>query len=194
MAICDIIRMGHPTLRQVAAPYDVEKIGSRDFLSLLDDLKETLEASGGIGLAAPQINESVQVVIIDVPGGGSRYGDTDALPFAVYINPSITVIEDESAGYWEGCLSIPGMMGYVERPQHIVVDYVDDQGKNNSLELKGFLATVFQHEFDHLIGKLYVDHIQDLSLFSFEKEYRDFHLDDETQELDSETETSIDPQ
>lgn len=175
MAIRDIIRMGHPTLRQVAAPYDVEKIGSEAFFTLLDDLKETMEASGGIGLAAPQINESVQVVIIEVPEGGTRYGEIEALPFAVYINPSIRVIEDELAGYWEGCLSIPGMMGYVERPQHIVVDYIDNKGKNSTLELTGFLATIFQHEFDHLIGKLYVDHIQDLSLFSYEKEFQAFH-------------------
>jgi len=191
MAIRDIIRMGHPTLRQIAAPYEAEKIGTGDFFSLLDDLKETLEVSGGIGLAAPQINESVQVVIIDIPGTETRYGETEALPFAVYINPSISVVENENAGYWEGCLSIPGMIGYVERPQHIVVDYLDETGKRNSLTLKGFLATVFQHEFDHLIGKLYIDHIQDLSLFSFEKEYQAFHLNDETEELDGQVKNSI---
>jgi peptide deformylase len=168
--------MGHPTLREIAKPYAPEDIGSKEFYSLIGDMKDTLEASGGIGLAAPQINVSEQVVIIEVPDSGTRYGDTEALPFTVYINPKISVIEEASAGYWEGCLSIPGMMGYVERPQHIVVDYLSDKGQKESLELKGFLATVFQHELDHLQGNLYIDHIKDLSLFTYENEYHEFHL------------------
>ncbi|MFT5211184.1 MAG: peptide deformylase [Flavobacterium sp.] len=178
MTIRDIIRMGHPTLRKIAASYAPEKIGSKAFHSLIDDMKETLEASGGIGLAAPQMNVSVQIVIIDVPDSGTRYGITEALPFTIYINPKVQVIEEASAGYWEGCLSIPGMMGFVERPQHIVVDYLSETGEKQSLELKGFLATVFQHELDHLQGRLYIDHIKDLSLFTYENEYREFHLEE----------------
>ena len=97
------------------------------------------------------------------------------MPFAVYINPVLTVVEDTRAGYWEGCLSVPGMMGYVERPQHIRVDYLDAQARAQSISLRGFLATVFQHEFDHLHGHLYVDRLKDPSLFAFEAEYRQFH-------------------
>ena len=75
------------------------------------------------------------------------------------------------------------MMGFVERPQHIVVDYLDEFAKSRSMELKGFQATVFQHEFDHLNGKLYIDHIADLSLFSYDREYHEFHrLDDDAQD------------
>jgi len=176
MTIRKIIRMGHPTLRQIAKPYSLEEIGSQEFQTLIDDMRETLEASRGIGLAAPQIDVSTQIVIIEVPESGTRYGESEALPFTVYINPHITVLEETSTGYWEGCLSIPGMMGFVERPQHIVVDYLSDKGVKQSLELKGFLATVFQHELDHLQGHLYLDHIKDLSLFTYESEYQEFHL------------------
>ena len=178
MAIRDIIRMGHPTLRLEAAPYPRDKIGSPEYQQLISDMQDTLEESGGIGLAAPQINESVQVVVIEVPEEGTRYGETEALGNTIYINPSIRVVNEETAGYWEGCLSVPGMMGFVERPQHIVVDYINDSNEEVQIELKEFLATVFQHELDHLFGRLYIDHIKDMSLFTYEEEYRTFHLDE----------------
>jgi len=98
MAIKEIIRMGHPTLRQIAAPYPIEEIGSSRFVELINDLKDTLLDSGGIGLAAPQINIASQVLIIDVPDSGSRYGETTALPYAVYINPRISILNPETTG------------------------------------------------------------------------------------------------
>ena len=88
MAIRDIIRMGHPTLRTPAQPYPLDDIGSAHFNQLVEDLTETLADSGGIGLAAPQINEPVQVVIVNIPGGPTRYGALDAVPLSVYINPT----------------------------------------------------------------------------------------------------------
>jgi peptide deformylase len=175
MAILDILRMGHPVLRTEAALYPAANIGSKAFLSLVKDMRETLHASGGIGLAGPQVNIPYQVAVIEILDSGSRYGDIPTLPFAVYINPVLTIIDPTTAGYWEGCLSIPGMMGYVERPQHIRVDYMDEHGAAQTMTLKGFLATVFQHEFDHLWGHLYVDRLKDPSLFAFEAEYRQFH-------------------
>ena len=175
MAVRDIIRMGHPTLRKVAEPYPVDHIGSDSFEALLTDMRDTLHAVGGIGLAAPQIDISRQLAVIEITDSGSRYGDIPALPFSVFINPKITVVTETLAGYWEGCLSIPGMMGFVRRPQHLVVDYLDRQGSRQSMELQGFLATVLQHEFDHLEGRLYPDRIADLALFCFEAEYRAYH-------------------
>jgi peptide deformylase len=175
MTILKIIRMGHPTLRNIAAPYPVEQIGSAPFNQLVTDLRETLHGTGvGIGLAAPQVNIPYRIAVIEIPDSGTRYGDLTALPFAVYVNPTITVLAGEVAGYWEGCLSVPGMMGYVERPQHIRVDYLDLTGHNRSLTVTGFTATVFQHEFDHLDGTLYVDRITDMRKFMFEDEYRQF--------------------
>lgn len=179
MAVLEIIKMGHPTLRQVAALYPVEDIGSADFNTLVSDMRETMYAAGGLGLAAPQVDVPYRIAVIDIPETGTRYGDVPALPFAVYVNPVITVLDEETAGYWEGCLSVPGMMGYVERPQHIRVDYLNAQGESRSLEATGFTATVFQHEFDHLFGTLYVDRIRDLRQFVYEEEYRLFHADEE---------------
>jgi peptide deformylase len=175
MAIQKIIRMGHPTLRLLAPPYPRDKIGSPEFNTLIQDMRETLEDSGGIGLAAPQINVSSQIVIIEIEDTSTRYGEIQAVPFSVFINPVITVIDEEKAGYWEGCLSVPGMMGYVERPQQVHIDYLDESASAHSAEFEGFLATVFQHEFDHLQGKLYIDRMRDPTRFSFEDEYREYH-------------------
>ncbi|MDX1563671.1 MAG: peptide deformylase, partial [Gammaproteobacteria bacterium] len=135
------------------------------------DMIDTLHDYGGIGLAAPQIGEPVRLAIVEIPEAGSRYGDLPGMPLTVFINPTITVIDPEPRGFWEGCLSVPGLRGYVERPQLIRVDYTDIEGEPQSLQLSGFLATVFQHEFDHLDGKLYVDRMTDMSLLAFEEEF-----------------------
>lgn len=175
MTVRTVIRMGHPTLRRQAEHYPLELIGSDDFNELIEDMRETLDATGGIGLAAPQIDVGFRIAVIEIEQTATRYGEIEHTPFNVYINPEITVLEDEAAGYWEGCLSVPGMMGYVERPQHIRVDYIDRDGNPAALEAHGFLATVFQHEFDHLDGILYVDRIEDMSRFSYEEEFVQFH-------------------
>ena len=187
MTVREVIRMGHPSLRVPAVPYSAELLGSAAFNELVSDMRETLHAYGGIGLAAPQIDVSLRIVVIEIENTSTRYGNIEHTPFEVYINPTITSIADETAGYWEGCLSVPGMMGYVERPQHIRVDYLTSEGAEKSLEAHGFLATVFQHEFDHLDGTLYVDRIKDLSLFSFEEEFAQFHADTKNENGLSET-------
>jgi peptide deformylase len=129
---------------------------------------DTLHAAGGIGLAAPQVNQSIRLAIVEIPGGSSRYGEVPAMPLTVFVNPVIQVLQEETAGYWEGCLSIPGLRGFVERPQHIRVSALDLSGDPFELELTGFMATVFQHEFDHLDGRLYVDRIGDMNNLVFE--------------------------
>jgi peptide deformylase len=171
MAVRKIIRMGHPTLRKRARTLTKQELASPDLKRLLLDMIDTLKDSGGIGLAAPQVDESIRLAIIDVPGGPSRYGDVPSLPLTIFANPSIEVVDAATAGYWEGCLSVPGLRGFVERPQHIRVTYQDLKGKTHTLELKGFLATVFQHEFDHLDGVLYVDRLADTRKLVFEDEY-----------------------
>ena len=168
MALREIIRMGHPTLRRVARPLEIAELRSERVLRLIEDMVDTLHQVGGIGLAAPQVNESLRLAIVDIPGGASRYGEIPAMPLTVFVNPEVDVLEGETAGYWEGCLSIPGLRGYVERPQRVRVRALDIHGKGIELELNGFLATVFQHEFDHLDGRLYVDRLKDNSLLVFE--------------------------
>ncbi|HLF32362.1 MAG TPA: peptide deformylase [Xanthomonadales bacterium] len=168
MAVREIIRMGHPTLRQVARPLVLEELSSRFIDQLIRDMVDTLHQAGGIGLAAPQVNESLRLAIIEIPGGESRYGEIPAMPLTVFVNPEIEVLDGGSAGCWEGCLSVPGLRGFVERPQHIRVRSLDLRGNRLETELHGFFATVLQHEFDHLDGKLYLDRLKDTRLLVFE--------------------------
>ena len=168
MAVREIIRMGHPTLRQVAQPVSLEELRSEAMSLLLNDMIDTLHHAGGIGLAAPQIDVSLRLAVVEIPGGNSRYGEIPPMPLTTFVNPQIQVLDPATAGYWEGCLSVPGLRGFVERPQHVLVRALDLQGEPFELELRGFLATVFQHEFDHLDGRLYVDRLADTSLLVFE--------------------------
>lgn len=171
MAVHKILRMGHPNLRRPADAVDQAAIQTEAFERLLVDMVDTLHDYGGIGLAAPQIDVPLRLAIIELPGGPSRYGELAKIPMTVFINPVLTIVDDEAAGYWEGCLSVPGLRGFVARPQHVEVSYLDREGTSTHLVLKGFPATVVQHEFDHLDGRLYIDHITDKSKLVFEDEF-----------------------
>jgi len=169
MAVRALLRLGHPVLRRVARPLDPAEARSPETRRLVDDMVDTLRAAGGIGLAAPQIGESVRLAIIEIPGGATRYGELEPMPLTVFVNPEIEVLDDATRGYWEGCLSVPGLRGYVERPQRVRVRFHDLDGQAHAFELAGFAATVFQHEFDHLDGRLYVDLVEPRKLV-FESE------------------------
>ena len=162
--------MGHPVLRRRARPLRREELEGEALHRLVSDMVDTLHDYGGIGLAAPQVGESIRLALIEIPGGPTRYGKLDHMPLTVCVNPRVEILGETSAGYWEGCLSIPGLRGFVERPQHIRVEYLDLEGEHFEIEARGFLATVFQHEFDHLDGRLFVDRIQDPTRLAFEEE------------------------
>jgi len=176
LAIRPIIRMGHPRLRQRARELSAEELADPATGDLVADMVDTLADAGGIGLAAPQIDVPLRLAIIHIPAGASRYGDLEALPLTVYANPVVEVMDPTTAGYWEGCLSVPGLRGFVERPQHVRIRYQSLDGMTHAVEYRGFTATVFQHEFDHLDGRLYVDRISDPRLFAFEAEFEQFVL------------------
>ena len=171
MAVRKVIRMGHPTLRQRARPLTEMDISSPELQRLVEDMIDTLHDYGGIGLAAPQIGEPIRLAIVEIPDDGSRYGETPSMPLTIFINPVIEVLAPEVHGYWEGCLSVPGLRGFVERPQHVRIKYLNLYQEPSEIELQGFLATVFQHEFDHLDGTLYIDRIADTKLLAFEEEF-----------------------
>ncbi len=170
MAVRKIIRMGHPALRRRAREVPEADIGSAAMHRLVADMIDTLHDYGGIGLAAPQINEGIRLAIIEI-GGETRYGSLPPRPLTVCVNPEIEVLGEDAAGFWEGCLSVPGLRGFVERPQRIRVVFSDLRRERHEIVAEGFEATVFQHEFDHLDGTLYVDHIRDPRLLAFEEEY-----------------------
>ena len=171
--------MGHPVLRRPARPLRPEELTSDRLHRLVSDMVDTLHDYGGIGLAAPQVGESVRLAMVEIPGGPTRYGALDHMPLTVCVNPEIEIVDETAAGYWEGCLSIPGLRGFVERPQHIRVAYLDLKGERCEIEARGFLATVFQHEFDHLDGHLFVDRIQDPTRLAFEEEFARYVLSSE---------------
>lgn len=162
--------MGNPLLREVAEIFTKEEILSDEVKMLMDDMWDTLESAGGIGLAAPQIGVSKQLAIIEISEDSERYPESEPSQSFIIFNPEITVLDDVLQGFFEGCLSVPGMRGYVERPRKIQVDYLDEEALPQTVVIEEFLATVFQHELDHLIGKLYVDRMTDISTLAFEDE------------------------
>lgn len=171
MPVRRIIRMGHPHLRQTAKELPLAELQSAWLDALLTDMKDTLHDYGGVGLAAPQVHEPWRLALIEITEAPGRYGTLESMPLTAFVNPTIEVLTPTpTAGFWEGCLSVPGLRGYVERPQHIAVNYIDLAGASQRLELHGFHATVFQHEFDHLDGILYVDRVKKPELLLFEEE------------------------
>lgn len=171
--IKEIVRMGNPLLREVAKPVSEEFVKSDGFSRLIINMQDSMKHYGGIGIAAPQIGESLQIAIIEL-GENNRYGEKVNFPFGIFVNPEIEYLTDELSGHWEGCLSVPGLRGYVERPKKVKVTYRDENFQKKEIIAEGFLATVLQHELDHLFGVLYVDRIKDISKLVFQKEFEEF--------------------
>lgn len=175
MAARPVIRMGHPTLRQTAELVTLSEIDTPEFKELLSDMYDTMKVEGGIGIAAPQINISKQVTLIELPANNERYGTLESSPLFIIINPEITIIDYDLQGFWEGCLSVPGLRGFVERPRIVQIDYTNELGEQKQFIAEDFLATVFQHELDHLFGKLYIDRITDTTKISYLQEFAEFN-------------------
>lgn len=188
MTIRKVARLGHPVLRQKAKKIPLEKITSSEIKKLIKDMIETMQEYEGIGLAAPQVHESVQLALIGLDAietEGRRNSSKSKKPrYTVFINPQIKVLEEKVIGFWEGCLSVPGLRGYVERPSKIQVDFYDEKGKKQRIIAEGFIAIVIQHELDHLQGKLYIDRMKDLTLLAFNEEADRFHQQDDHEDLD----------
>jgi peptide deformylase len=164
MTIHTILKMGDPRLLRIARP--VERFGTAELRSLVDDLFETMRAANGAGLAAPQIGVDLALVIFGF-GSNQRYPDAPPVPETVLLNPVIEPIGDDLEEGWEGCLSVPGLRGIVPRFARIRYRGVDLEGRPFEREAEGFHARVVQHECDHLVGTLYPMRIRDFSRFGF---------------------------
>ena len=162
--IREVLRMGDPRLWQPSVP--VERFGTRELDELLQDLRDTMAAYNGAGLAAPQIGVDLQVVIFGF-AHNDRYPDAPAVPRTVLVNPRIVAIGDAEEVDWEGCLSVPGLRGRVPRFARIRYSGFDPRGEPIEREAEGFHARVVQHECDHLIGRLYPTRMHDLTQFGF---------------------------
>ena len=185
MAIRKIARLGHPVLRQKTREVTREEISTPEMKRLVRDMIETMHEYGGVGLAAPQVHESVRLAIIEFEADNERYENDEGQALLVIWNARVKVLDDKPSGFWEGCLSVPGMRGYVERPSKIEVGYLDERGKPKTLVAEGFLATVFQHELDHLDGVVYVDKIADKTKFAFSEEYGRHHVEEGGEEAET---------
>jgi len=169
VAILKVAQMGHPVLRRVAEPVPVEVVRTPAFQAFVDDLLETMEAHDGAGLAAPQVHVSQRVVVLVLdPAVGPE----------VLVNPVIRPLTPSIARTLEGCLSVEGLRGVVERPAHVRVDALDRTGHPKAYELRGFPAVVVQHECDHLDGVLYVDRVEPRTLAFLDELARWGRLDD----------------
>jgi len=157
MTVRDIAQLGDEILRVPAKP--VEHYESVEIKRVIDDLLCTLESTQGVGIAAPQIAESWQIIIV-ASKPTERYPSAPIMPATVMINPSFELLSDEMEKGWEGCLSIPSIRAKVPRYKKIKVTYTDAQGLLLNCELEDFVARVFQHEYDHLNGLVYLDRVE----------------------------------
>ncbi len=168
-----ICRMGNPILRKITQEVPKNILKTEGFDLILRDLLDSMKHYGGIGIAAPQIGIDYQVALIELEGI-NRYGEEINLPLTAFINPRVEFLTAETQGFWEGCLSVPGLRGFVERPEKVKVNYLDREGNEQELIASGFLATVLQHELDHLNGILYIDKIKDSKHLSYQEEFDEF--------------------
>jgi len=167
MTVREVLRMGHPVLRERAKP--VERLATPELRTLVADMKETMAAQQGAGLAAPQIGVSQRVVIFGV-SKNARYPDAEEVPFTVLVNPKLVMLTREIEEDWEGCLSVPGMRGVVPRYKKLRYTGFDEEGNPIDRVAEGFHARVVQHECDHLDGILYPQRMTDMSRFGFTAE------------------------
>ena len=163
----EVLRMGHPVLREKAKA--VDNVGTPELRALVADMKETMAAKNGAGLAAPQIGVSQRVVIFGVDHN-PRYPDAEPVPFTVLVNPKIVMLTRDVESDWEGCLSVPGMRGVVPRYTRLRYTGTDEEGNPIDRVAEGFHARVVQHECDHLDGILYPQRMTDMSTFGFTRE------------------------
>jgi peptide deformylase len=156
--------MGEPLLLQKAQP--ITGFDTPELHALIQDMKDTMQAMDGAGIAAPQIGVGLQVVIFGV-GVNPRYPDAEQVPYTVLINPTLNFVSGEMEDGWEGCLSVPGMRGVVPRYTRLHYTGFDQYGNTIDRLVSGFHARVVQHECDHLLGILYPMRITDLSQFGY---------------------------
>jgi peptide deformylase len=173
MSILKVARMGHPVLRKPARAMDQGEIKSTRIQQLIDDMFETMNEYQGVGLAAPQVHESVRLFVAGFAPGPDEDEELqrERVPLMTVINPEIAVVGSGLVEDWEGCLSIPDLRGLVPRAPEIVVRAFDRRAKRFELRASGFTARVIQHETDHLDGVLFLDRMNGFRSLTFLDEF-----------------------
>ena len=187
-----IVQAGDPVLRQVARPLSAKEIGGREIRELIEAMKETMRDAPGLGLAAPQVGHSLQLAVIEDRPEYTKDASADVLaererkpvPFHVIINPKLTLLNEPSVEFFEGCLSVSGFMAVVPRARRVHVECLDEHGKKKVIEAAGWYARILQHEIDHLNGTLYLDRMHTRTLSTLEN-YNRYWKDKKTDEIRS---------
>ncbi|RMH16286.1 MAG: peptide deformylase [Acidobacteria bacterium] len=179
MAVRPIVRLGHPALRTPAEPLTAEQLATPGVQALIDDLFDTMIEAGGVGLAAPQVDEPVQLfVYLAVDARGEQQAEPQR---RVLVNPMLEPLGGELIYDWEGCLSIPDLRGLVPRHPEVRVHALDRHGERLTFRAEGYEARIVQHEFDHLNGVVFLDRMRDLHSLAFSAEWEAYMVaaDDE---------------
>jgi peptide deformylase len=166
MSILKVCRLGHPVLRMQSQPVSPETLATPPIQKLIDDMMHTMVEYYGVGLAAPQVHESLAIAVIE------SKGPRGTIPMTVLVNTVVTVLGQEQVEDWEGCLSIPEFRGRVPRWRQLRVEALDRTGKKVEIVADGFFARVIQHECDHLMGKVYMDRMRDLGTLTHFAEFQ----------------------
>ena len=155
-----IAQIGHPILRQPTRMLTREELLSEEIQSFLDDLVETMREASGAGLAANQVYQSLRICAVEVRNN-SRYPYRPNIPLTILVNPILTPASDETFVNYEGCLSVPNLRGQVRRHCEVHVEALDREGNSISTVVKGMTAATYQHEVDHLDGRIFLDRVED---------------------------------
>jgi peptide deformylase len=176
VSVREIATIGHPGLRQPARPLTLDELRSPTVQRLIDDMVETMRDAGGAGIAANQVGEAVRIAVAEVKGTNPRYPYKPPIPLTVIVNPVVEALDPETVEINEGCLSVPGLRGVVERHVAIRLRYLDREGHEHEEVKRGLTAGTFQHEVDHLEGTLIVDRADPRTLMTWEQ-FERFHRD-----------------
>jgi len=184
MAILKVARLGHPALRTKAQTVPRNQIGSSRVQRLIDDMFETMQEYAGIGLAAPQVHESLRIFVAGVREAAlvNPMGDDTEMPLVALVNPVLAPVGDVIDSGWEGCLSIPDIRGKVPRAWSITVRALDRKGHPLEFVAEGLPARVIQHETDHLDGILFFDRMSSFETLAFMDEFRKYWAKDEDED------------
>jgi peptide deformylase len=177
MAVLKVAKLGNPVLRQVAKQVDLKELADPkgELQNLIDDMIDTMREEGGVGLAAPQVNRSLQLVVLEYEGN-ERYPGESAIPVTALINPVLTDYGEEKALGWESCLSLIDFRGLVPRSTSVTLTAYNREGNQVEQRATGFEAVVLQHEIDHLNGKVFLDRMEDLTKLAYQEEFEEFWL------------------
>ncbi len=156
----NIAQVGEEILRKPAVAVTDDDIASQELQEFVQQLLATMTDANGIGIAAPQVFDPRAIMII-ASKANPRYPDAPDMQPQVLINPTIIQRSEQTCWEWEGCLSVPGLRGKIERPEWVEVQYLSANGQPKTVRYEGFIARIFLHEYDHLIGKTWLDHITD---------------------------------